>query len=151
MQESIEVRKSTLERYDWGRSIKVWENYIDSYQSKNLQGRWDSPPQIHNIPTAIPPNLSHKQFVHWVFNDVIGQPKHIYTEQGMSMYRDLVYGARVSAGNMEPINRDKIFEQFKARAHNKNAAEAVRAGHQAIQPQQFLIDAHQRHKRVMAK
>ena len=151
LNESIGVRQATLERYDWDRSIQVWEKYIDSYQSKNLQGVWNSPPQIRNIPTNIPPNLSNKQFINWIFNDVVGEPNKIYTEPGMSMHRDLIYGARVGPGHLEPINRDQIFEQYRARAHNKNTVEALRVGHQQIEPQQFLIDAHQRHQKVITQ
>jgi|LULM01.1.fsa_nt_gb glycosyltransferase involved in cell wall biosynthesis len=150
MQQSIEVRKATLERYDWGRSIQVWEKYIDSYQPKNLQGHWNSPAKIRNIPTSIPPNLSHREFIKWIFVDVIGHSNKLYSEEAMSMYRNLVCGAKVGPGQLEPIDREQIFTQYKARVDNNNTVEAIRTGQQHMSPQQFLIDAHQRHQRTIA-
>ena len=150
IKQAIEVRKATLKRYDWDKSIQVWENYIDSYQPQELQGKWESPPRITNVPTSIPPNLSHKQFIQWLFTNVMIQPHKIHKEEGLSMYRNLSYGADMKVGHLEPTNQNKIFEQYKNRANNNNLLEAMRTGHHPTQPQQFLIDAHQRQQRVNA-
>ena len=105
---------------------------------------------MRNIPTTIPPNLSHRQFIKWIFIDVMGDFSKLYSEEAMSMQRNLTYGAKVGPGQLEPISREQIFEQYKSRINNNNLTEALRSGHQALTPQQFLIDAHQRHQRVMA-
>jgi len=149
MKQAIEVRKATLQRYDWDKSIKVWEEYIDTYKPKNLQGKWKSPPRMINIPTSIPPDLSHKAFVNWLFTHVIAQPEKMHTEEAMSICRDLLYGARISQGHLEPTNPNIIFEQFKSRAQNHNSIEILRTGMQELQPQQFLIDSYQRHQKVI--
>ena len=148
IQQSIAVRIATLKRYGWDKTAKVWEDYIDSYKPNNLQGKWDSPPNITDIPAAIPPNLSHKNFVQWIFNNVLVEPISIYNEEGMRLCRNLLFGADMSNGVLEPTNQDKIFAQYKQRAQNNNSLESLRVGHATVPPQKFLIDAYQRHQRI---
>ena len=50
---------------------------------------------------------------------------------------------------MRVLYKKQIFEQYKARINNNNLTEALRTGRQTLTLQQFLIDAHQRHQRVM--
>ena len=66
----------------------------------------------------------------------------------MRLWGNLLFGADMSNGVLEPTNQDKIFAEYKQRAQNNNSLESLRVGHTAIAPQKFLIDAYQRHQRI---
>ena len=146
MTKSIQVREDTVKRYNWDSTAKVWEDYIDSYTPKNLQGQWDVPANFINIPQTIPPDLSNDDFIHWLFNTIVNEPEKQYESEGVELYRSLVFGADMSGGQLEPINRDQIFKKYSSIAQNKNNTEAVRVGKASIPPQQFIINAHRSKK-----
>jgi len=150
MAQSVQVRKHTIARYNWDNTAKIWENYIDSYQPTGLQSKWDSPPNITNVPNKIPPNLSNTDFIQWIFNNVTHAPEKIYQEEGMKMSRTLVFGADIGQGTLEPMNRDAIFTRYATKAQNYNTLEQLRIGQTQLPPQPFLIEAHKRYERINA-
>lgn len=148
MQQSIQVRKNTIERYNWDKTAKVWENYIDSYTPINQQSQWASPPNITNIPNAIPPNLSNANFIKWIFNNVVQMPDKLYTWEGIQLHRTLEFGAEIGQGVLNPTNREQIFARYQQVAHNNNSLESLRTGHSSQPQPKFLTDAYQRHQRI---
>ena len=66
----------------------------------------------------------------------------------MRLCRNLLFGADMSNGVLEPTNQDKIFAQYQHRAQKNNSLESLRVGHTPLHPQKFLIDAYQRHQRI---
>ena len=52
-----------------------------------------------------------------------------------------MFGAQMAQGVLEPMDKNKIFEAYKARAHNKNQAEHVRAGNAQLAPEKFIVAA----------
>ena len=47
IKKSTDVRKATKKRYTWDQCAKVWEDYIDSYEPVDKQGKWDSAPLLY--------------------------------------------------------------------------------------------------------
>ena len=142
MQESISVRKATLERYNWDKTAKVWENYIDTYTPVGLQGQWEVPPVMHNVPEGIPENMSNEDFIKWLFNEVLHAPEKLHQQEGTKLYRDFQFGADIGQGVLEPIDKDKIFKAYQARAANKNQIEYAR-GNKIALSDPFVLEAHQ--------
>lgn len=135
---SAEVRQATIERYDWDDCAKVWMDYIDTYKPHGLQGHWNAPPNIHEVPQGIPPNLDNNQFVEWLFAAVLRQPENAYGYEATKLVRDLNIGAIVDHGIVEPINRENIFQQFKSRAENQLVVEKLRVGQLSIVEDKFI-------------
>ena len=148
MKQSIQVRNDTVKRYNWDDTAKVWENYIDSYQPKNLQGQWNSPPQITNIPPNVPPNLSNENFINWIFSAILNDPERIHTAEGAELSRSLNFGVKIGQGVLEPTDRNKIFDEYKQLASNKNNTEHHRIQRQTMPPSNFVVQAHERKKRA---
>ncbi len=141
MKKSIRVRKKTLERYSWDETAKVWENYIDSYTAIGLQGQWNTPPNIINIPQNIDDNIqSHQDFIRWIYH-LLNMPERAYQYEGTQMIRNLNLGAQISQGVLEPLNRQQLFDSFKQRMKNVNDTELVRSGNIPYQPERFIIEA----------
>ena len=140
---SVETRKYTIERYNWDNTAQVWENYIDSYEPTGLQGQWNAPPNIKTIPESLPENISNEDFIPWLFNTVVHKPERTYANDGAKLYRDIVFGADMSQGALNPINKQQIFDFHKARANNNNATEKARVGMLQIAQERFIADAHE--------
>jgi glycosyltransferase involved in cell wall biosynthesis len=121
-------RQACEKFYNYDNTAKIWETYFDSVQLTGLQGKWDAPPDIYDVPETIPPNLDNVQFVAFLFNDVLHEPDLKYSLLGLKLVTDLNIGATIDGTNIQPITREQIFNATKARAQNKIFAEKVRAG-----------------------
>jgi len=142
MQEAMMVRKKTIERYNWDDTAKVWENYIDNYTPVGLQGQWESPPVFHNIPQTIPPDMSNEDFIKWLFFEVAHAPEKLHRYEGVKLYRDFQFGAEISQGVLEPVDRERIFKIYQQKTNNKNQIEQIRSQKIPL-TDSFLLEAHQ--------
>ena len=140
---SAEVRQATVDRYDWDDCAKVWMNYIDTYTPNGLQGHWNNPPQLFEIPQEIPPNLDNETFVEFLYNQVTNQPNDSFGYEATKLVRDLNIGAVVDHGVVEPINRDKIFQRYQQHAQNKLVVEKIRSGMASIDQDSFIKAANE--------
>tara|TARA_R100000306_G_scaffold16657_1_gene20841 strand:- start:6227 stop:7873 length:1647 start_codon:yes stop_codon:yes gene_type:complete len=143
-QEAITVRQATIKRYDWDKTAKVWEKYIDSYVRSPEQRQWSAPPVFRSIPDSVPENLSNEEFVKWISHSVLHEPELLHQYEGVKLYRDLNFGAEISQGVLEPINRDQIFNAYKSRSNTVNHFEQIRSGQIPTATDPFIIEAHQR-------
>jgi hypothetical protein len=135
---SAEVRQATIERYDWDDCAKVWMNYIDTYKPHGLEGHWNHPPKLFNIPEQVPPNLNNEQFVEFIFNAVLNEPENAFGYEATKLVRDLNIGAQVDHGIIEPISRDVILDRCKKQGQNKIIVEKIRSGMATIYPDPFI-------------
>ena len=142
MQESMIVRKKTIERYNWDDTAKVWENYIDNYTHVGLQGQWESPAIFHNIPQSIPPDMSNEDFIKWLFFEVAHAPEKLHQYEGVKLHRDFQFGAEIGQGMLEPIDREKIFKVYQQKTNNKNQIEQIRSQKIPL-TDSFLLEARQ--------
>jgi len=122
------TRLACEEHYDYDKTAKIWENYIDSVELKGTQGQWNFPPEIYPIPDSIPPNLNNEQFVTWLCNEVVHEPTLRHTYPMLKIISDLNIGIAIDGNNMSPVNRDQLFASFKNLAQNRNIGEQARCG-----------------------
>ena len=135
---SQEVHDATVARYDWNDCAKAWMDYIDSYKPKGLQGHWDAPPKLFHIPDKMPENIPHTQLVEWLFNEVLHQPEDAFGYEATKLLRDLNIGAIVDHGIVQPIDREKIFQDFRSKGNNKNMVEKLRVRMANLIPDKFI-------------
>jgi len=134
---SAEVRQATVERYDWDDCAKAWMDYIDVYKPVGKQGKWGYPPELYDIPAEMP-KVDNNQFVEWLYNAVLNQPEDAFGYEATKLLRDLNIGAVVDHGIVDPISRDKVFENYKNRANNKIVIEKIRTGLLSLVPEKFI-------------
>lgn len=147
MKKSMAARAGAVRRYDWDDTAKQWENYIDTYVPVGKQGKWDSPPSFPVVPDAHPNNFSnHKQFVQWLFTEVLKEPEKLHKEEGVRLVRDLNFGARINFGNVQPLDQQAVFEMYKNRAINKLNAEQVRVGGLPLLNAPYVEDAYNKRR-----
>ena len=141
LKKSITTRKKTLERYNWDDTAKVWENYIDSYNPVELQGRWDTPPNMINIPDQIDENVkSNQDFIRWLYH-LLNIPERAHQYEGQQMIRNLNFGAQIAMGTLEPLNRQQVWNSFKERMQHINNTELLRIGQIPYNPEPFIVQA----------
>ena len=140
---SQEVRNATVARYDWDDCAKVWMNYIDTYQPKMLQGKWNSPPRPLEVHEKVPEGLTNEQFVEFIYNAVLLEPDSAFGYEATKLVRDLNIGAQVDHGVIEPIDRNKLLERCLNQGKNKIVIEKIRSGQAQLQEDIFIKRANE--------
>jgi len=146
LKKSMDVRKAAKKRYTWDQCSQAWEKYIDTYFPIDNQGKWDAPPTIYNLPESIPEGLDNQQFIIWLYSDVLQEAHKAFEYDGNKTLCDLSMGATIEFGNLEVLDRDKLFEKYKAIATNKITCEKARVGALALNQDAYLTEAHKRKK-----
>ena len=146
IKKAINVRQATKKRYTWDKAAQAWMSYIDTYQPVDQQSQWDAPPNIYNIPESMPENLDNQQFIIWLYNEFLKESHRAFSYEGNKLLCDLACGATIEYGNMDVLDRDKLFERYKLIANNKIVCEQARTGMVALSQDAYLNEAHKRKK-----
>ena len=146
IKKALDVRRATKKRYTWDRTAQAWMDYIDTYNPVDQQGEWDAPPNIYNIPESIPENLDNQQFIIWLYSEFLKESHKAFGYEGNKLLCDLACGATIEYGNMDVLDRDKLFERYKLIANNKIVCEKARTGMVALSQDAYLNEAHKRKK-----
>jgi glycosyltransferase involved in cell wall biosynthesis len=139
-----ETRKGAEKHYNWDNIAKSWEDYFDNTELTGLQGQWDSPPKLHNIPSIIPADLSNKDFVRWIFTDVLHAPDKINSYAELDMLKSVNYGVQVNGQNLQKITREQIFQSLINRMQQHYQCEQGRCGMLPLTQEDYINYAHER-------
>ena len=142
----VQTRQATKKRYTWDKTAQAWMDYIDTYQPVDQQGQWDAPPNIYNIPESIPENLDNQQFIIWLYSEFLKETHKAFAYEGNKLLCDLACGATIEYGNMDVLDREKLFERYKLIANNKIVCEQARVGMLALSQDAYLNEAYKRKK-----
>ena len=142
----VQTRQATKKRYTWDKTAQAWMDYIDTYNPVDQQGQWDAPPNIYNIPESIPENLDNQQFIIWLYSEFLKETHKAFGYEGNKLLCDLACGATIEYGNMDVLDRDKLFERYKLIANNKIVCEKARVGMLALSQDSYLNEAYKRKK-----
>jgi hypothetical protein len=95
------MRKSTLSRYNWDDTANKWADYFDKTPIKNHTETWFSPPKILQSATEIPPNLSIKDQVDFLFSHVLRKPDWIGNHMWKRTLRDITYKCTANSTSVD--------------------------------------------------
>lgn len=138
------TRRGAEKNYNWDNIAKKWEDYIDNIELTNLQGQWDAPPNIHEIPTSIPSNLTNEQFTEWIISKVLNSPENLNTYAEMDLLRNITYGMQMNGLQVEKLSRQQIFESMVQKAYSKNNYEKMRCGLIPLSQEDYIDYANNR-------
>jgi glycosyltransferase involved in cell wall biosynthesis len=128
--------------YNYDKTAKLWEQTIDSLPDKES---WDSPPNIHNIPSGPPHEMTNDEFVSWGIKSVAGYPEWQKKFISLRMNRDLNWGMALpsmggiyfhedsvlgSQNRYQLFNREICLQELVKIGNHKNLWESRRAGHE---------------------
>ena len=146
IKKAIQIRTATKKRYTWDKCAKVWGDYIDSYQPIDKQGKWDAPPKLYPLPPSIPEGLDNQQFIIWIYENLLQESHKAFGYEGNQLLCDLTCGATMKYGNVEPVDREKLFKTYTDVATNRMSCEKARVGMLTLTNDAYLAEAHKRKK-----
>jgi glycosyltransferase involved in cell wall biosynthesis len=121
-----QARIACQKYFNYDNTARIWETHFDSVDLNTIEKKWNTtPPNIYEVPSKIPDNLSNDQFVDWLFYEVLRQPELRYTYQGLKLATELNLGVSITQG-IQPQTRDSIFQSCKQRAMNNIIFEKAR-------------------------
>lgn len=133
------ARKGCVEYFDWDKVAKTWEETIDDTEVDPTT--WDLPPNIHEMPTSVPGDLSEAEFVRWGMEHIAGRPDLKNSYFATRLTRDLMLGTCLeglpsalanpdlsaeATGRWGDLNRDVLVRLFVFLGDVKNAFERRR-------------------------
>ena len=140
------ARKGCEIHYDWDRTAKIWENYFDSIVLTGEQGQWDTSPYLqYNIPETLPENMknaSAKDFVDWLYNDILHRPDLTTTFAYMRLCSEIESGLTIEGMGARPINREMVYNIYRDRAKNCMIAEQARCNMIQLPQEDYIEYAH---------
>ena len=143
----IETREGCVGRYTWDNAAKVWEEYFDAVELKELQGRWDAPPTIKQPPKELPKNLNHINFCEWIWVSLVQDQYHAWNYRMLSDLRNLNFGADLSKA-LQPTTQEVLFKEYSMLAEKRYVFDCLRTGIlKQNKPEEFILQAHNRMKR----
>lgn len=141
-QKRLETRKLTETYYNWDNIAKLWENYFDSVEFTNLQGKWDNLlPQYNAISYDILPQLntlSNYDFVFYLLRNFL--PGHPLTNSliTLNMIKDLDYGFIQNGMSVVPYVRKNVIDTLNTVISNHNIAQGALANRDKLPIEDFI-------------
>jgi glycosyltransferase involved in cell wall biosynthesis len=138
------ARAAVEEHYRWDKTVKIWQEHLDSLPAPDLARTWKSPPQLHQPAPQVPAGLSNDEFVRWGIIHLAGRPELLNSYTALRLTRDLNWGATQGAGmgglyfnddstlgshsRLQEFNRDTAAQKLLQLGEQKNHWERRRAG-----------------------
>ena len=119
-----EARTGAITRYNWDDTAKAWEKYADEYLPVGLQGQWNAPADIYDIPEP-PEGMSPQDLVNWSYYYILRSPEEALSYEAQQAVSNLNFGSRLD-GSLEEYNQTHFMAEMNNRAHAHNAYEQRR-------------------------
>ena len=100
--EGVDQRKLAIEKYDWDKTAKIWEDRIKEVEFKNPEtDGWSSPPSIKTPSREVPENLTPTQKTDYLFDSVLCRPEMKGGFLWRKVLKDLTFGFRRPSSDPE--------------------------------------------------
>ena len=94
------MRQKTLNNYNWDKTANMWAEYFAKTPVRDISETWLSAPRIFEPAPEVPPNLSVKDQVNFLFESVLCKPELIGGYQWKRTLRDITY--KCTANSTDP-------------------------------------------------
>jgi glycosyltransferase involved in cell wall biosynthesis len=118
------TRDLLVENYSWDKTAESFIKIFDSLEPKNI---WDQP-MITNPSAAVPDNLSNREFVNFIIDNIILEPSLKSTYFAQSIIRSLDETFSIGAKNALNIQRKDAVQHLEVYLNNKIFGEKARSG-----------------------
>lgn len=136
---SDSTRSKCLDTYTWDHVYRVWEECFDSINIHS-KPKWTDKVNndtFHNS-VKVPPNLSSKDFVKYIINEVIAEPDMIKTAHCQSLIRDLSSALIAKNGSITSMDKNAVVQNLEAHLNNKIVCEQMRSSAKNIAKEDFI-------------
>ena len=121
---SKRTRNLLIEHYSWNKTVENLMAVFDSLNNKNL---WDKPLETNNT-IPVPDNLSNRDFITFIIENIVKEPRLLKTHFAQSLVRGLDESFLTNGSTMQQINRHDAVKNLEAFMFNKQFCEKVRNG-----------------------
>ena len=123
-QDKTNIRANILKEYSWDKTAARYEEIFDNLESKNI---WDKP-LMSNPQAPVPKDLSNRDFVYFILDNVIQSPflKRTHWIQGMIKNMDLGYVHH--GASIQPFDRKRAQTILEGMLNHKIHLEQIRSG-----------------------
>ena len=95
--------------------------------------------------------VSAKEFVDWLYIDVLKSPKLCQSFLYMKLCSEVESGLTIEGMGARPINREQVFNIFRDRAKNAMIAEQARCNMIQLPIEDYIEYAHLKQKALLLK
>jgi hypothetical protein len=127
---SNNTRNLLINNYSWDKTTKNIMNIFDSIEPKN---NWDEPMQT-SISSMVPDNLSNRDFINFIVDNILCEPNLKYTFFIQNLIRSMDEDIGSNIVNLRQ-NSIKTLEIF---LNNKIYCEKIRSGQIDISTEDYL-------------
>jgi hypothetical protein len=142
-QKSFETRKLTEQHYDWDLIAKKWENYFDSVELTNLQGRWNIPlGQLQNVQN---PKDQITDNYDWLFTTLNTHlPNHQLQSSMimMNILKNLDYGFITNGMQTSKYDVGDAVNMINSVINNNNAVGKAQNNKHLLSNEDYITYAH---------
>lgn len=124
--DSINTRVKLLNNYSWDKTAAEFEKVIDNIQLTGNQGRWDIPQRPSSIRLNIPEISSNRDFIYYIVDNIIQEPKLKDTSFIEENILNLDIGLVQSNRQMIPYTRQMAVKSLEVYISNRIALDKIR-------------------------
>jgi len=130
-QQSKVTRQLLVDNYSWDKTAQVLMDVFDNIQPKNI---WDKP-MTTNSSVHVPDNLTNRQFVYFIIDNIIMEPdlKKTFFVQNLIRSMD-----ETSLNKAESVDKPAAVKALEIYLNNKMYCEKVRSGEVSLSEFSFL-------------
>lgn len=134
----LKARELCINKYTWDNVYKVWEECFDSIDISDLRD-WNDPTMLDvNTTATVPQQLSKIDFVKYVCENIIKNPKLFDTGHIQMLLRDFQYGLVARGGNMTTLNHQEVVSILEQYLASKVNHEKLRVNSHILKQEDFI-------------
>lgn len=119
-------RSLLINKYSWDYTAKKFESIIDGITLTDNQGNWDIPKREINISISIPEISNNRDFIYYIVDNLIKEPKLKNTSFIEDMILNLDNGIAPNDKKLLPFNRELAVKSLETYVGNKIALDKLR-------------------------
>lgn len=127
----FESHLAAKEHFNWDNNAQVWCEAIESLDLKDKLP-WHQPYIEYKPNFNVPQNLTAKQFVNWVMDNIWCEPERKDSYFALNVIKNLTIGAISQNNKLKPFTADNFFNFSKKRIEDKIILEKIRTGQVSI-------------------
>lgn len=136
---SANTRKSCISKYTWDNVYNIWEECFDNIDISDLKD-WNDPQMSEVAETlSVPGNLSRIEFIKYICDHIIKEPRLFYTAHIQGLLKDFQSGLVAKNSMIQSCSHQEIVSVLEQHLANKIYHEKLRLNSHLLQQEDFIV------------
>ena len=123
-EKSKRTRALLIDHYGWDKTANEWMRIFDTLEPKNI---WDQPMVTHHE-TKVPDNLTARQFITYIVQELMEEPLLLKTYFVQSLIRSVDEKFSNVGGHISEVAIQQVVKTLEVSLNNKMICEQLRSG-----------------------